>query len=258
MRFAVPILIGLFAKEHMSFHSDGFAQDCQKAESEIDDLLGGGVTLGMYGHEYTPEFETQVTKLKECLDNIKNVILTEVIPTLNKAGSTAADPAHSEDLLKQLEQPQVQETGQNVQKVITDMKAVMKANWPFIFNTMKDLANPEYQKRVVVSKGIVNQMLEATEVESDWGLISNDCKDVVRALQTVRKDLQELNTSLNNCTALAKQTASSLETEMQEMNGSSTTPGIPSATSPLEVPKSKDFGIGNWVDKWTKKMEHKL
>ena len=258
LRLAVPLLIGLFAKEHMNFHSDGFEQDCQKAESEINDLMSGDVTLGLIGHEYTTDFKTELEKLQNALQNIKNVVLGEVIPALNRASNTGVDPTNSEDFLQQLEAPQVQEAGQNVQKVITDMKAVMKTNWPVIFTMMRNLSNPEYQKRVTVSKGELNEMVEATEVESEWGLISNDFKDVVRALGTVRKDLQELNTSLNNCTTLARETVGGLQTEMQEMTGGGTTLSTPSAPNTgITAPKSTDYGLGSWVDKWTKKVQPK-
>ena len=253
LRLGVPILMGLFAKEHMSFHSDGFDQDCQKANAEIDDLLNSSVTLGTWGREYAPDFITQMEKLKESLENIRKVVLQEVMPALNKTSNTGMDPSDLEGLSQQIQHPQVQEMGQDIQKVIADMKTVMKVNWPFIYSMMRNLSNPEYQKRVVVSKGVLNQALEATEIENDWGLISNDCKDVFRALQTVRKDLQELNTSLNNCTVLAKQTVGGLEAEMREMTSGGTTPSATSTTAPT----STDFGINkpieSWVDKFMKK-----
>ncbi len=249
LRLAVPLLIGFFAKEHMDFHSDGFEQDCQKAESEIDDLLNGNVTLGLIGHEYTTDFQTQVGKLKESLEAIKKVVLGEVIPALNQASNIGVDPNNLEQLSQQLEHPQAQGVGQDVQKAIADMSAVMKTNWPFIFNMMRNLANPEYQKRVTVSKGVANEMWESTGIENELGLISNDFKDVVRALGTIRKDLRELNTSLSNCTSLAKQTATSLQAEMQEMTGrtpsstSSTAPITPQGTTPEAAPKSPFGGL---------------
>jgi hypothetical protein len=241
LRLGLPLLAGLYLKEHTDFHPDGFIQDCQKAEAEIDDLINGGTTLGVYGHEYSADFETQMTKLKENLDNIKKVVEEQVIPVLNKVNNT--DIAHdSEDLFKEMQAPQNQEIGQQVSAVITNFKAAIRANWTFISLMRRNLSNKEYQQRAVVSKGVLNEAIEGFPgLLGGYGLISNEFEDVVRSLATVYTDLVGLNKSLNDCVAAAKQKISGMESETESIVGTST-----STTA-----KSTDFGLPSLIpDKW--------
>lgn len=233
LKLGVPLLAGLYMKEHTDFHPDGFVQDCQKAEAEIDDLLGSGNTLGIYGHEYSADFETQITKLKENLENIKKVVESQVIPVLNKVNST--ELAHdSEDLLKEMQAPQNQEIGQDVTQVINNFKAVVRANWGFIGLMKTNLANKEYQQRAVVSKGVLNTAVESTGLLGGYGLVANEFEDVVHALGTVKDDLMTLNKSLNDCITAAKQKVSVMQSETESILGTPSAAG----TSPSSAAHS--------------------
>jgi hypothetical protein len=203
-----------------------------------------------------------MTKLKANLENIKKVVEEQVIPVLNKVNNTevAHDP---EDLFKEIQAPQNQETGQQISTVIANFKAAIRTNWTFISLMRKNLSNKDYQQRAVVSKGVLNEAIESSGLLGGHGLVSNEFEDVVRALGTVYTDLVTLNKSLDECITAAKQKISGMksesETETESIVGPSTSP---SSSIPASPTKSTDFGIGksigNWADKWTKKMEHKL
>lgn len=248
------LLAGTYLKQHADFYPDGFVQDCQKAEAEIDDLINGGTTLGIYGHEYSPDFETQMSKLKENLENIKKVVEDQVIPVLNKVSNTqvANDP---EALFKEIQAPQNQEVGQQVSTVIDNFKATVRANWTFVSLMKTNLANKDYQQRAVVSKGILNSAVEGLGLLGGHSLVSNEFEDVVRSLSTVHDDLMTLFKSLNECVTAAKQKINGMksasEAETESMVGQ--TPTAPSSISSAPDTTSKDFGLD--MSKWTNKLK---
>lgn len=241
---AVAVLGMFYAKQHLSFHSDGFKQDLTKLNSEIDDLLGSNssmqTSLGA-GYEYTPAFLKTVSELKSRVVNF-GTLFNQVMPILERM----QQPKDGKELMELVKQPETQEIIAAYDKFRSEYDNLL----PYLATTDQNFSNEAYKNQSISHKGWMSSLVDSTEVlHGGKGLVADDFDDVVHALHTFMNDAVNIAKSLKQVDSLKKMWAERLQqasVQSQKELGPET-----SAPSPLEPEKDmKD--LDNELDKHLK------
>jgi len=235
LQLIIPLIAaamgGLYAKQHLRFHSDGFERDYQKAVAELDDLLNSNSNFGV-GYEYKPEFITRVNDIKNKLNDL-NTSVQSVLPELDKLEA----PHTGSELVTIAKQPDTHEALHALQ----EFKKVVGEVYPYLRQVVADFSNEGYKQRQIQDKGWLTGVVDSTEVlHGGKGLIADDFDDVAHALQTIFYDVANIQKSLSgadNAAALAQQ---QLQSAQASMPGEEASQEPESASVPL--PTAHEMG----------------
>lgn len=230
---AVAVVLGaVYAKQHLRFHSDGWARDYEKAIGEIDDLLNSNSNFGV-GYSYTPQFIQTVTQLKAELTKLNNIVM-KALPIIEKMET----PRNAEELKAMIDKPGTQEAV----KAVEAFKAQMTSSYPLINGVITNFGNEGYKQRAIAQKGFLSSVVDSTEIlHGGAGLVADDFDDVKHALQTLKVDLNNLAKVLQGAETTKQKaeqelTASQSEVATTFAPAAQPTPSAPSGT-PEEAPK---------------------
>lgn len=193
-----PLVLGiaaavgaLYVQQHMNFHSDGFNADYQKAIGEIDDLLTSNSNLGV-GVSYTPEFTQEMNKLKGDLGQVFNAV-QKALPIIQSVEKPRTGSEKVKEMARIAQDPKTKEATQ----AIEEFKNVIKEYGPEVATVISNFQRQSYKDEVTASKGALTKLVDWTEIlHGGGGLVSDDFDDVKRALVTLWKDIQGLQTAL--------------------------------------------------------------
>lgn len=233
---AIPFLVypiaatigAIYLKNHLPFHSDGFAADYEKAVGEIDDLLNANsslqTTVGA-GYTYTPEFLQTVGQLKNDLAEI-NTEVQKALPILTNIKT----PRNRDELLVIAQQPETHEAIQ----ALADLKAVVAKTSTFIMQVGRDFSSDSYKQRSIEHKGFLSSLVDSTGVlHGGAGLVADDFDDVRHALKTLMGDVAGIMKELGDSDSIQK-------TAVQELSAAqsavSKLPGKAPTAKPSENP----------------------
>jgi hypothetical protein len=221
------IIGGLYAKQHLQFHSDGFDADYEKAINELDDLLSSNSNL-MVGYDYKPEFIATVNDIKNKLNEL-NTAYKAVLPHLDKLEMPRTGP----ELLQMAKTTDSHEALHALQ----EFKKVVSEVGPYLQKVVLDFSNEGYKERQIAHKGFLSQMVDSTEVlHGGSGLIADDFDDVVHALQTVFSDIKGIQKALIDADTKAAADTAKLQASVGTMS-----PTEPETTS-VPLPSAREVG----------------
>lgn len=193
---------GLYAKQHLRFISDGFKQDHKKLIDELDDLIKSSSSWGV-GYDLRPEFKQQIQELKESFNNYA-AIEQEIEPILDKL----QEPKSTKELMEVSKQPAAQEVNQAILKFRQETLDI----WPKVQFIITNFSNDLYKQRQIVNKGFLSKIVDAPQIlHGGWGLIADDFDDVVHAVQTYAKDIENINEILGASVSLQEDAAAKLQ-----------------------------------------------
>lgn len=228
---AIAVVLGaVYAKQHLRFHSDGWARDYEKAIAEIDDLLNSNTNWGV-GYAYTPQFIQVVTQLKTELSKLNDVI-TKAIPIIEKMET----PRNAEELKAMANTPATQEAVQALQA----FQEQMKNSYPFINSVINNFGNEGFKQRAIAQKGFLSNLVDSTEVlHGGAGLVADDFDDVKHALQTLKVDMTNLAKTLQGAESVKQKAEQDLASSQSEVASTFSQPQQqPGAPSSPEQPKA--------------------
>ena len=211
------LVAALYAKQHLRFHSDGFTQDYQKAQAEINDLLNSNTNFGT-GYSYTPAFLQIVNKLEAELAKLNGAV-QKVLPLLNKLET----PRTGSELKEMAVQPETQE----VQQALQEFQVTFDEVAPFITTVINNFGNEGFKQRAIAEKGFMSSLIDSTEIlHGGGGLVADDFDDVKHALQTLQVDIQNIAKGLQTYQSVKQQITQQLQATQAE---SASTFGSPPA-----------------------------
>lgn len=220
------IVGGLYAKQHLRFHSDGFDADYEKAINELDDLLSSNSNFGV-GYDYKPEFVGVVNDVKNKLSEL-NTAYKAVLPHLDKLEMPRTGP----ELLQMAKTTDSHEAIHALQ----EFKKVVAEVQPYLTKVVSDFSNEAYKDRQVAHKGFVSSIVDSSEIlHGGTGLVADDFDDVVHALQTLLVDVNNVQKFLMEADSKARQDVAKLQASI----GTATTE--PETTS-VPLPSVREVG----------------
>jgi len=213
---AVAVVLGaIYAKQHLRFHSDGWARDYEKTMSEIDDLLNSNTNWGV-GYAYTPQFIQIVNNLKAELGKL-NAVVMKAIPILEKMET----PRNAEELKAMIDKPETQEAA----KVLQEFQDQMKSSYPFINTVITNFGNEGFKQRAIAQKGFLSSLVDSSEIlHGGKGLVADDFDDVKHALQTLKVDLTNLAKTLQGAESVKQKAQQDLSSGQAEVASTFTQP----------------------------------
>ena len=218
------VIGGIYAKNHLRFHSDGWTQDYQKATKEIDDLLNSDQNPILWGYKYTPEFTQTVTELKQNLAKLDEIVV-KVLPML----TDLEKPRTRQELMQMAQQPQNQQLAQYMQ----EFQQVFAEVAPFIVTTINDFKNEGYKQRAIADKGWAEQGVDAVEVlHGGSGLVADDFDDVRHALETLEVDVKNIDDVLKTYQNAKKTAEDRLQAGAAQTTQTFSTPTSTAAEKP--------------------------
>jgi len=246
-------LAAIYLKNHLNFHGDGFEQDYQKVNAEIDDLLESNSNMGV-GISYRPEFIQTMTELKMKLGNLYAEYL-RIAPILDKIQNVGSG--------NQLIQVAKSPVTQTIIKEIETFKEMSKAIYPEIVKYTALFGQPSFKQRQVVNKGVLSKITDIIPgLHGGNGMVADDFDDVVHALNTFKPDITNLVKALNIAETIqqnAEQEISSANGEFQkntapDAGSEATSPAgenVPTTTptaGPPAPPKEEESSPSDWAD----------
>lgn len=212
LQVIIPIIAaiigGIYAKQHLRFHSDGFTADYEKAINELDDLSTSNSNWGV-GYDYRPEFIELTNDIKNKLNEL-NTAYKAVLPHLDKleVPKTGA----------QLLQMASQQSAQEALHALQEFKKVSDEIEPYLKTVVANFSNPEYKQRQIVQKGMLSGVLDSAELlhGGNHGLIADDFDDVTHALQTVLYDVDNINKGLSQADSKADEDISQMQAAVSQ------------------------------------------
>lgn len=243
LQVIIPVIAaivgGLYAKQHLRFHSDGFTADYQKAISELDDLLNSNNNFGIVGYQYRPEFLQVVNEIKNQLAEL-NTAVQAILPELDKLEK----PKDGPDLVRMAKEPKAHEAIQALQNFQTTVHKI----YPFLLQVVNNFQNEGYKQRQIVDKGIATKVLDSTEIlHGGKGLIADDFDDAAHALETIFYDVNNIAKSLQGADGEADAAAKQLTAANASMPGggqageTEANPNAPAYTPPT-LPTAGELG----------------
>lgn len=239
------VIGGIYAKEHLRFHSDGFTADYEKAINELDDLSTSNSNWGV-GYDYRPEFIQLTNDIKNKLNEL-NTAYKAVLPHLDKLET----PHTGAQIIQMSYQPPVQEALHALQ----EFKKISDEVEPYLKTVVTNFSNPDYKQRQIEQKGVLSGVLDSAEVlhGGSHGLIADDFDDVTHALQTVLYDVDNINKGLSQADDKAAEDTS----QMQSAISSSPAASAPAPSELSESPSAP--ASGNPVqEEQTRSLEQEL
>jgi hypothetical protein len=103
---------------------------------------------------------------------------------------------------------------------------------PYLQQVIADFSSNVYKQQHIAEKGILFQALDTVGLHGGAGLEADDFDDVAHALQTVLKDVEDLETLLNNCNAKAKDTVTAINAQNNPVAPTDTT--APTGAAPQD------------------------
>lgn len=208
------VIGGIYAKQHLRFHSDGFERDYEKAVAELDDLINSNSNWGV-GYEYKPEFIAQLNDIKNKLNQL-NTAVQSVLPELDKLSA----PKSGTELVQLAQQPNTHEALHALQQ----FKKTVSEVYPYLRQVVTNFSNEGFKQRQIENKGFLTNIVDSTDVlHGGKGLIADDFDDVVHALQTIFYDVDNIAKSLAAADGQASAAAQQLQTATENMPGAGET-----------------------------------
>ena len=226
------IVCAFYAKQHLRFHSDGFALDYQKATAELNDLLNSSINL-QTGYEYTPAFIVRVKDIRSKLNRL-NIAVKTVLPELDKLET----PRTGKELMEMAKQPNTHQVLSTFQDFKTQFQQTAETLVPYLSQVIANFQNEDYKQRQIQNKGWFTSMIDsAAFLHGGWGLVADDFDDAAHALQTIMFDVANIEKDLR----IAEQAA----TKAQETMAQSAQPTAPEdhpSTFQIPLPTSQQLG----------------
>lgn len=242
---AIPIAAALgaiYIKNHMSFHSDGFAMDYQKAIAEIDDLLTSNANI--VGYSYRPEFIQTVTDLKNKLEHFYSLYVN-LAPILDKMEA----PKTTTQLEEMAKLPE----SQNAFVAIKAFSDEADNFYPYFSKIIQDFSSEEYKQRAIADKGTLSKLVDVIPgLHGGYGLIADDFDDVVHALKTLFGDVTNTMKGLQTSEEIAKEVQSAANQTDQVLPPEQQDNNTPKAAT--EIPANES---APW-DSWEKSLNNGL
>ena len=186
---AIGALLGaIYLKEHLPNSSEGFKMDTQKLLSEINDLLNSNSNYGI-GYQYSPEFLETMNDLKSRVEQFADVEAQAeaVLDELEK-------PGNAKELQQAANHPDTQKTVQ----AYNQLQAATNTLFPYIDKIVQNFDSDFYKNRQIENKGILTEWMdEVPGLHGGSGLIADNMDDVKMALQTYKKDIQDILKTLD-------------------------------------------------------------
>lgn len=225
------VMGGIYAKQHLRFHSDGFERDYEKAVAELDDMINSNSNWGV-GYQYKPEFIQLLNDTKNKLSEL-NTAVQAVLPELDKLEAPKSGP----ELMQLAKQPNTHEALHALQ----EFKKTVNEIYPFLYKVVMDFSNEGYKQRQIQEKGWFTGVVDSTEaLHGGKGLVADDFDDVAHALQAVFYDLSNIQKSLSGSDSVA----ATAQQTMQSAESSSPVGSQEPESAPSPLPTAQEMGGG--------------
>lgn len=226
LQMMVPLIAatlgGIYAKQHLRFHSDGFRRDYEKAIAELDDLINSNSNWGV-GYEYTPQLIEKANDIKNKLNEL-NTAYEAVVPELDKLEEPHTGPQLAQ-IAKQPDTHEALHALQEFRKVVEDV-------YPYLYQVVRDFTNEGYKQRQIANKGWLTGVVDSAEVlHGGKGLVADDFDDVAHALQTLFYDISNIEKSLAGADSMAAAATQQLSAAKATMPGADE---VPAEGAPVE------------------------
>jgi hypothetical protein len=237
---------GFYAKQHLPFHSDGFDIDYQKAVKELDDLVNSNDNWGV-GYKLNPSTIQLAQEIKGKLGELK-VAVDGVLDDLDKLQKPKSGP----ELQQMLAHPDTKQSLAGLQQFQAKTKDIV----PYLNQVIADFTSDVYKQRQVSEKGVLTQMVDSTGLlHGGTGAVSDDFDDVAHALQTVVKDVNNIQRVLDNSAQIVKSQEATLS-ESSPVASENSLEAAPGTSVPSVAPEGAAHSAPQEVQ--TRSLEREL
>lgn len=237
---------GFYAKQHLPFHSDGFDIDYQKAVEELDDLVNSNDNFGV-GYKLNPSTIQLAQEIKSKLGELKTAV-DGVLDDLDKL----QQPKNGVELQQMLDHPDTKQSLAGLQQFQAKTKDIV----PYLNQVITDFTSDVYKQRQISEKGMFTQMIDSTGLlHGGSGAVSDDFDDVAHALQTVVKDVNNIQRVLDNSAKIVKQQESTLS-ESSPVASETAPEAGPGTAAPSAAPEAAPTSLPQEVQ--TRSLEQEL
>lgn len=228
-QFIIPAVAGavglLYLQQHTNFKSEGVVNDFKRVTDMIDALVISEPSWGM-GYKFTPQFVSEMTKLKTDLTKLYTSI-QKVIPIIQSMEKLRSKT----EILQQLEQIAKDPKTQEANQAVEEFKQQFNEVYPEIKQTMANFSRQSYKDESIADRGVLQEGIDWTRIlEGGHGLFADPFDKLVQALEPMWAGIEEMAHTLSVKDALQN----SLKTQLSQTEAESE-----KSFKPTEAPKEE-------------------
>ena len=218
----------LWLQQHTNFKSDGVVNDFKRVMDMIDQLVISEPSWGM-GYKFTPQFVSEMTKLKNDLNKLYTSI-QKVIPIIQSLEKLRSKTEVLQQLTQIAQDPKTQEANQAVE----EFKQQFEEVYPEIQQTLANFSRQSYKDESIADRGVLQEGIDWTRVlEGGKGLFSDPFDKLKQALVPLWEGIEEMSHTLSVKNALE----ASLKNQLAQTEAESGKAFKPTDAPPAETPK---------------------
>jgi hypothetical protein len=231
-QFVIPAIAAavglLWVQQHTNFKSEGVVNDFKRVMDMIDSLVISEPSWGM-GYKFTPQFVSEMTKLKNDLNKLYTSI-QKVIPIIQSLEKLRSKTEILEQLSQIAQDPKTQEANQAVEAFKQQFNEV----YPEIQQTLANFSRQSYKDESIADRGVLQEGIDWTRVlEGGHGLFADPFDKLKQALTPMWEGIEEMAHTLSVKDALEN----SLKRQLSQTEAESGKAFKPTEAPPVETAK---------------------